>query len=108
MTCRHGRRCSAADAYLRPALGRPNLTVRVDALATGITCVGSRATGVTYLVDGQERVAHADMETLLCGGAVNSPSCCSCRAWAIPASCATREWTSAFRFPGSDGICRTI
>ncbi|MFC5199899.1 GMC family oxidoreductase [Streptomyces kaempferi] len=73
VTCRHGRRCSAADAYLRPALGRPNLTVRVDALATGITCVGSRATGVTYLVDGQERVAHADMETLLCGGAVNSP-----------------------------------
>ncbi|MFD8419353.1 GMC family oxidoreductase [Streptomyces sp. NPDC059466] len=73
VTCRRGRRWSTADAYLRPALGRPNLTVRVDALATGITFDGSRATGVTYLLDGQERSAHADMETLLCGGAVNSP-----------------------------------
>ncbi|MEU0036362.1 GMC family oxidoreductase N-terminal domain-containing protein [Streptomyces sp. NPDC006333] len=73
VTCHHGRRWSAADAYLRPALGRPNLTVRIDALATGIVFDGSRAAGVTYLLDGQERVAHADMETLLCGGSVNSP-----------------------------------
>src|ERR1041384_747250 len=32
VTCRRGRRWSTADAYLRPALGRPNLTVRTSAL----------------------------------------------------------------------------
>ncbi|MFD3590550.1 GMC family oxidoreductase [Streptomyces sp. NPDC058683] len=73
VTCRHGRRWSAADAYLRPALDRPNLTVRTGAMATGITLDGSRAVGVTYLRDGQERVVHADREILLCGGSVNSP-----------------------------------
>ncbi|MGY4926616.1 GMC family oxidoreductase [Streptomyces sp. 900105755] len=73
VTCHHGRRWSTADAYLRPALGRPNLTVRTGALATGITFDGSRAVGVTHLQDGQERTAHADGEILLCGGSVNSP-----------------------------------
>lgn len=73
MTCHHGRRWSAADAYLRPALDRPNLTVRTGALATKITLDGSRAAGVTYLRDGQERAAHADREILLCGGSINSP-----------------------------------
>ncbi|MGW8400681.1 GMC family oxidoreductase, partial [Streptomyces lydicus] len=62
-----------ADAYLRPALDRPNLTVQTSALATKITLDESRATGVTYLQDGQERTAHADREILLCGGSINSP-----------------------------------
>ncbi|MFE2568543.1 GMC family oxidoreductase N-terminal domain-containing protein [Streptomyces mirabilis] len=66
VTCHHGRRWSAADAYLRPALDRPNLTVRTGAMATKITLDGSRAAGVTYLRDGQERTAHADGEILLC------------------------------------------
>ncbi|MDX3853641.1 GMC family oxidoreductase [Streptomyces sp. AK02-01A] len=73
VTCHDGRRWSAADAYLRPALDRPNLTVRTGAMATGITLSGSRATGVTYLLDGAERMAHADLEVLVCGGSVNSP-----------------------------------
>ncbi|MER7693583.1 GMC family oxidoreductase N-terminal domain-containing protein [Streptomyces sp. NPDC097610] len=41
--------------------------------ATKITLEGSRAAGVTYLQDGQERVAHADREIPLCGGSINSP-----------------------------------
>ncbi|MFD7876211.1 GMC family oxidoreductase [Streptomyces sp. NPDC059766] len=73
VTCHHGRRWSTADAYLHPALGRPNLTVRTNTLATGIALDGSRAVGVTYLRDGQERTAHADREILLCGGSINSP-----------------------------------
>ncbi|MEU9346719.1 GMC family oxidoreductase N-terminal domain-containing protein [Streptomyces sp. NPDC048278] len=73
VTCHHGRRWSTADAYLRPALGRPNLTVRTGALATRITLDGPHATGITYLHDGQERTAHADREVLLSGGSVNSP-----------------------------------
>ena len=43
-----GKRQSAADAYLRPALGRPNLTVFTDALVTGLTFTGTSCTGVNY------------------------------------------------------------
>ena len=41
-----GRRQSAADAYLRPALDRPNLTVLTDAPVTGLTFTGTSCTGV--------------------------------------------------------------
>ncbi len=37
-TIRDGRRCSAAVAYLRPALARPNLEVETNALATNGSC----------------------------------------------------------------------
>ncbi|WP_280385981.1 GMC family oxidoreductase [Nocardia wallacei] len=73
VTHRHGRRWSTADAYLRPALQRPNLTVRTEALATRVVFDGTRAIGVTYLRDGREHTVFADAEVLLCGGAVNSP-----------------------------------
>ncbi len=43
-----GRRSSAANAYLRPAMGRPKLEVRTQALATRVLFDGKRATGVEY------------------------------------------------------------
>ncbi|SFP76336.1 choline dehydrogenase [Amycolatopsis arida] len=73
VTCRNGRRWSTADAYLRPALDRPNLTVRTRAQATRVVLRGTRADGVSYLDAGEERTVHADAEVLLCGGAINSP-----------------------------------
>ncbi|HEX4704049.1 MAG TPA: GMC family oxidoreductase N-terminal domain-containing protein [Pseudonocardiaceae bacterium] len=73
VTCHDGRRWSTADAYLRPALARPNLTVVTDALASRIVLSGGRATGVAYLRHGAEHVVRADREVLLSGGAVNSP-----------------------------------
>jgi choline dehydrogenase len=73
VTQRGGRRWSAADAYLHPAAGRPNLTVLTDALATGIEIEGGRATGVRYLWRGAEEVAWAQGEVILAGGAVNTP-----------------------------------
>jgi choline dehydrogenase len=73
VTQRGGRRWSAADAYLHPAAGRPNLTVLTDALATGIEIEGGRATGVRYRWRGAEEVAWAQGEVILAGGAVNSP-----------------------------------
>jgi choline dehydrogenase len=73
VTQRKGRRCSAAVAYLHPAMSRPNLTVRTDALVTKILIEGGRATGVTYLRHGESDTARADGEVILCGGAVNSP-----------------------------------
>ena len=73
ITTRRGLRCSAADAFLRPALGRPNLTLRTGALAQRILFEGRRAVGVAYLQQGQLRRATATAEVLLAGGAVNSP-----------------------------------
>src|SRR5271154_6617731 len=73
MTIRDGRRCSAAVAYLRPALTRPNLQIVVGALATRILFEGSRAVGVEYLKSGQHVVAYAEREVILAGGVINSP-----------------------------------
>ena len=72
-TIRDGQRCSAAVAYLRPALTRPNLAVEVEALATRILFEGHRAVGVEYLKDGEQRVARAEREVVLAGGVINSP-----------------------------------
>ena len=48
-----GQRHSAAAAFLVPALGRPNLTVRSGVVATKLLVEGTRAAGVEYLRDGQ-------------------------------------------------------
>lgn len=69
----NGRRWSAADAYLRPALARPNLAVRTHAHATRIVFEGRRAVGIEYRHNGQMRVARAAAEVILAGGSINSP-----------------------------------
>ena len=73
MTIRDGRRCSAATAYLRPALARANLDVLVNRLATCIVFDGRRAVGIEYLENGERNIARAEREVLLAGGVVNSP-----------------------------------
>jgi choline dehydrogenase len=73
VTCRNGHRWSTADAYLRPALERSNLTVRTDALVTRVLFAGTRALGVRYTRHGHDTDVHADREVILSGGAVNSP-----------------------------------
>ncbi len=72
-TIRAGRRCSAADAYLRPALRRPNLRVEVNAHVTRVVIEKGRAVGVEYLRDGQKHRVQAQREVLLAGGVINSP-----------------------------------
>jgi choline dehydrogenase len=71
-TISRGRRVSAARAYLHPALGRPNLTVRTRALAHRLLFAGTRAVGVEYEHRGQLHRVHAG-EVIVCGGAFNSP-----------------------------------
>jgi choline dehydrogenase len=73
VTQRHGRRWSAADAYLHPAADRPNLTVQTDALVTGVAVAGGRAVGVHYLRRGAAETARAEGEVILAGGAIGSP-----------------------------------
>jgi len=74
VTQRHGRRCSAAVAYLAPARGRANLEIRTRTLATRIVFAGRDAVGVEYRGRGGriERV-HAEREVLLAAGAIGSP-----------------------------------
>jgi choline dehydrogenase len=73
VTQKRGRRWSAADAYLRPALARPNLTVRTGAQVTRVLVEGGRATGVEYRQGGSVHTARAAAEVVLSGGAINSP-----------------------------------
>jgi choline dehydrogenase len=72
LTVKNGRRWSAAQAYLRPAMGRPNLRVETEALAEAVEFDGRRATGVRYRQGGETKLARA-REVILAGGAVNSP-----------------------------------
>jgi choline dehydrogenase len=74
VTQRNGRRWSAADAFLRPAQGRPNLRIRTGAHVERIVFRGSRAAAVEYVdEDGVRRSARAGREILLAAGAVGSP-----------------------------------
>ena len=70
---KNGMRWSAADAYLRPALKRANLTLRKRAQATRILFDGLRATRVEYGQGRHRRVAHASREVILAAGTINSP-----------------------------------
>jgi choline dehydrogenase/4-pyridoxate dehydrogenase len=72
-TIRNGRRCSAAVAYLRPALVRNNLAIEVGAHATRIVIEDGRAVGVQYRKGGDVATARAAREVILSGGAINSP-----------------------------------
>lgn len=72
-TIKNGRRCSAAVAFLRPAMRRSNLTVATGALTTRILFRGTRATAVEYLKDGKLVHAEAGREIIVSGGAFNSP-----------------------------------
>ncbi|MEC4590065.1 MULTISPECIES: GMC family oxidoreductase [Nitrospirillum] len=70
---RRGRRSSAARAYLRPALKRPNLRLISGAQVTRVLFQGRRAVGVEYRGEGAAHQARARRDVILAGGAYNSP-----------------------------------
>ncbi|MEB3421311.1 GMC family oxidoreductase [Salipiger marinus] len=72
-TTRNGRRCSTAVGYLRPALGRANLTVETGCLVHRVVIEKGRATGVEYDRKGARIVARATQEVILAAGAIGSP-----------------------------------
>lgn len=72
MTVGNGRRCSAARAYLKPAMRRPNLKVLTHALATRIVFEGRRARALEYTHAGATHRVQLG-ELILCGGPINSP-----------------------------------
>jgi choline dehydrogenase len=73
LTVKNGQRCSAAVAYLHPAMSRRNLTVETGALASRVLFEGKRAVGVAFTQHGRTRVVRAAREVILAGGAINSP-----------------------------------
>lgn len=73
MTVAGGRRASAANAYLRPAMQRRNLVVMTHALVTRVLFEGRRAVGVEFRRGDALHVARARRETILAGGPINSP-----------------------------------
>jgi choline dehydrogenase len=72
-TIHEGRRCSAAEAYLRPAMKRPNLRVITGAECRRIVFEGSRAIGVEIVTSSGQEVIEATREVVLAAGAYHSP-----------------------------------
>ncbi|WP_199311612.1 GMC family oxidoreductase [Anabaena subtropica] len=68
-----GKRCSAAVAYLYPALERPNLTLQIKAYVTRLLLKGTRVVGVEYLQEGILHTVTAEREVILSAGAFVSP-----------------------------------
>jgi choline dehydrogenase len=74
VTQRRGRRCSTAQAFLRPALGRSNLHLMTQAQAVRISIKNGRSDGVEFLQGGEYgRIAEATCEVIVCAGAYGSP-----------------------------------
>jgi choline dehydrogenase len=72
-TQKHGWRHSAADAYLRPARARPNLTIYTQTRALKLRFEGTRCVGLTARRDGRVVDLTASRETVVCAGALGSP-----------------------------------
>jgi choline dehydrogenase len=73
LTQRDGRRCSAAVAYLHPAMERPNLTVETNIQVERVVFDGMRAVGVEGTRLGEALRFEVEREVILSGGAYNSP-----------------------------------
>lgn len=82
-----GKRCSTFDGYLKPILGRGNLSILTGAAATQLLFEGTRAVGVHYQVcdpalgskaaryePGAGKTARARREVIVCAGAYHSPA----------------------------------
>ncbi len=72
-TLRNGKRCSSADAYLKPANKRANLKIITQAQAERILIKDDRAFGVIVNIKGQSQEIHARREIILSAGSIGSP-----------------------------------
>lgn len=73
MTVHRGRRWSAANAYLKPALKRGNLDLIKGALVRKVLIENNRAVGVEFETGGEIRTARAEREVVLAASSINSP-----------------------------------
>ncbi|MDH3228678.1 MAG: choline dehydrogenase [Alphaproteobacteria bacterium] len=72
MTVWRGNRWSAASAYLKPALKRPNVSLQ-RGLVRRVLFAGRRAVGVEYEIGGRNETVRARREVILASSSLNSP-----------------------------------
>lgn len=72
-TRKNGQRCSAAVAYLRPALKRGNVTLLTNTMVERIVMEGTSATGIQINKNGERKIVNSTSEVILSGGSINSP-----------------------------------
>jgi len=70
---KNGKRWSTSFAFLHPALERPNLTIKTNAMTQNIVLENDRATGVIFSNKNQTHHVKANREVIVCAGTVNSP-----------------------------------
>jgi choline dehydrogenase len=73
LTQHHGRRWSTADAYLRPATRRGNLTIVTDAIVHRIVIERKHAVGVSFHHAGHQMTAWSEGQIMLTAGSIGSP-----------------------------------
>ena len=69
---KRGRRWSAATAFLKPVLHRPNLRLETGCLVEGVVFEGRRAVGVRWRQGGKSRMARCRGEVILAAGSIGS------------------------------------
>ena len=69
----NGKRSAAAQAFLRPAQGRPNLTILAETLVERVMFAGRRANGVVVRTGDRVRTFAAGREVILACGALQTP-----------------------------------
>lgn len=74
MSVKNGVRWSTANAYLKPAKSRPNLTVIPNTLVDQLIFSDDRAIGVRYRSAGRQMKVFAGTEVILSAGSIGSPS----------------------------------
>ena len=97
---RDGVRQSAAEAYLKPVLSRPNLKVLTGVTVTRVILEGGRATGVEYTRKGRLTQVDARSEVILSGGVVNSPQLLMLSGIGDPAEIGRHGITVRHALPG--------
>ncbi len=79
MTIKDGRRMSSGRAFIKPVLGRSNLTVISGWQATRILFDGTKASGAEFQTSQGLKTISASTEVIVCAGALQSPQLLSCR-----------------------------
>lgn len=70
---RAGKRWSAREGYLMPALARSNVTLSANSQVTRLQFENRRCVGVEYSQNGNLQTVRAEHEVLVCAGAIESP-----------------------------------
>ncbi len=101
VTQKNGARFSAADAYLRPAMTRPNLEVRTGVQVLNVELEGNRAVGVRLRKGrGSSEVVRAGSEVILAAGAIGSPQLLLLSGIGSPAELAAAGVSARHDLPG--------